>query len=130
MTDRKTTVHRLEHLRVDKFVSFILPLLFQFAKRNEKVMPPPPVCFKFTSSPPLLCCHFLLCSPLIKSSKFNSEFPLYPKLKINQRNTLYYTHCASYPPPHSFLFFGLFKISLLHKTRAEKNLLRLFLYLF
>ena len=40
MTDRKTTVHRLEHLRVDKLVSFILPLLFQFAKRNEKVMPP------------------------------------------------------------------------------------------
>ena len=52
MTVRKTTVHRSEHLRVDKFVSFIpklvfifeslitLPLLFQFAKRNEKVMPP------------------------------------------------------------------------------------------
>ena len=53
MTDRKTTVHRSEHLRVDKFVSFIpmfvfifelyvitLPLHFQFAKRNKKVMLP------------------------------------------------------------------------------------------
>ena len=76
MTDRKTTVHRSEHLRVDKFVSFIpvtiyqtliiLPLLFQFAKRNEKVMPPP-VCMyvlNFTSKPPSVLLSF---SPMLES---------------------------------------------------------------
>ena len=65
MTDRKTTVHRSKHLRVDKFVSFFpvlvfifelyvitLPLLLQFAKRNEKVTLPLYV-LNFTSSPPL-----------------------------------------------------------------------------
>ena len=30
MADRKTTVHRSEHLRVDKFVSFIPMLVFIF----------------------------------------------------------------------------------------------------
>ena len=83
MADRKTTVHRSEHLRVDKFVSFIpmlvliyiwtlitLPLLFQFAKTNEKVMLPPLYVLNFTSNPPLSCCHFLLCPP--------SNFPTSP----------------------------------------------------
>ena len=68
MTDMKTTAHRSEHLRVDKFVSFIpvsiyistlitLPLLFQFAKRNEKVMLPP-VCIKFCIQTPSLLLSF------------------------------------------------------------------------
>ena len=70
MTDRKTTVHRSEHLRIDKFVSFFpmlvfifelyvitLPLLFQFAKRNEQVMLPPYV-LSFTSNPPCLVVIF------------------------------------------------------------------------
>ena len=73
MSGRKTTVHRSEHLRVYKFVSFtsviiytwtlITPsLLFQFAKRNEKVMPP---CMYWILPviPLLSCCHFLLCPP-------------------------------------------------------------------
>ena len=67
MTDRKTTVHRSEHLRVDKFVSFIPMLIFIYLNsnnsfptfpvykkdRNEKVIPPPPTCTKFYIQSPL-----------------------------------------------------------------------------
>ena len=68
MSDRKTTVHRSEHLRVYKFASFTSviiyiwtliapPLLFQFAKRNEKVMSPLYV-LNFTCNPPSVLLSF------------------------------------------------------------------------
>ena len=69
MSDRKTTVHRSEHLRVYKFVSFTSviiyiwtlitpPLLFQFAKRKEKVMPPLLYVLNFTCNPPSVLLSF------------------------------------------------------------------------
>ena len=83
MSDRKTTVHRSEHLRVYKFVSFtsviiyiwtliVPPLLFQFAKRNEKVMPHPYV-LNFTYNPPSVLLSF---SPMPPSSNFPPPPPL------------------------------------------------------
>ena len=75
MTDRKTTVNRSEHLRVDKFVSFITILEFLFNSSNSSTTfrvckkewknNGPLYVLNFTSTPPLSCCHFLLWPPLI-----------------------------------------------------------------
>ena len=111
MTDRKTTVHGSEHLRVDRswsicqFYSSVniyiwtlitLPLLFQFAKRNEKVMHPP-VCIKFYIQPPSLLLSF---SP-IPPSNFPPPPPPSLQVIIAQSLRTVQVYC----------FFGVFYVT-------------------
>ena len=96
MLDRKTTVQRSEHLRVDKFFSFMSvviyiwtliapPLLFQFAKRNKKVMPHLYI-LNFTSNQPPPPPVFLSFSPMHPASNFPGNYCTVPNRDRDWKN--------------------------------------------
>ena len=76
MADRKTTVHRSEHLRVDKFVSLI-PMLVKLYLTSNNSLNTFPVCKKeWKSNAPPVCIKFYIQPPLSLVAIFSYAPPL------------------------------------------------------